>query len=139
MLHSDWPATSLRTRMQTETRLHCGILLLCGIQNFCKVLKKGSSVTVVGDPTERIYTSQKTGMPEIGRDIKAFTIGFNPGGLKKDDESEAEQGQSAPQPAAAVVKQPQAQPNPQPKQTESAQDVEFTGTNDASEADDLPF
>lgn len=37
-------------------------------QNFCKNLKKGSSVIIDGDYTDRIYISNKNKQPETGRD-----------------------------------------------------------------------
>lgn len=103
------------------------------LQNFCKVLKKGSSVTVVGDPTDRIYTSQKTGLPEIGRDIKAGMIGFNPIGQKREEEGEADTHTSTPQASAP------AQPKPQPKQAQAAPEHTVEYVNAGDEVDDLPF
>lgn len=41
-----------------------------------KSLKKGSLVEVEGDYSDRIYTSKKSGGPEIGRDITASAIYF---------------------------------------------------------------
>ena len=108
------------------------------LQNFCKVLKKGSSVTVVGDPTDRVYTSQKTGLPEIGRDIKAAMIGFNQGGQRKEDNGEQEAGTSAPQ-AAQAPAQAKAQPQPQPTANATVPEptIEFADAGEG--ADDLPF
>ena len=106
------------------------------LQNLCKVLKKGSSITVVGRVSDRVYISQRTGMPEIGRDIKASMIFFNTG-MRKDDEDQAshepskQQQPAAKSAAPAPAQAPAAAPAPQ-----AAATVEV---GPDSNEDDLPF
>jgi len=64
-----------------------------GLQKWCQSLKKGSNVYVVGTPTDRTYTSTKTGHDEIGRDIRAIDVQYY-GGLRRDDD--AQDAQTAP-------------------------------------------
>ena len=99
------------------------------LQNLCKVLKKGSSITVVGRVSDRVYTSQRTGMPEIGRDIKASMIFFN-SGMKKDDDQASHEPSRQQQPVQRAAA-PASEPTPR-----AAVAVEV---GPESNEDDLPF
>lgn len=77
-----------------------------GLQNFCKFLKKGSAIIVKGDYSDRIYQS-KTGVWEIGRDIRAHAIYFTMSTPKNDDSTVTTTQQ--PQPQVVTVPQPQPQ------------------------------
>lgn len=66
------------------------------LQNFCKNLKKGSNVIIDGDYTDRIYTSNKTGATEIGRDIRANAIYFGATPKKDDTDAPVETKQNNP-------------------------------------------
>ncbi len=99
-----------------------------GLQKLCQSFKKGSYVYVIGLPTDRTYKSNKTGMDEIGRDIRAESAGFV-GGNKRDDDAQA--GQTAPAQvnvAPAANDQVSAKPAP-----------EVTATAAPAADDDLPF
>ena len=103
-----------------------------GLQKFCKTMKKGSSIIVIGDYSDNIYTNKNTGTPEIGREIRANSINYClTGGGKKNEETENNAVQTTPQP------QP-AQPVPMPVAETSAvkQDNPF---DVPSKDDDLPF
>lgn len=100
-----------------------------------KALKKGSLVEVEGDYSDRIYTSNKTGAPEIGRDITVTAIYF--AGSPKDENNasnpnnvrtEAPATDSMPTEARAYV------PAAQPKATAPA-----THNVEADPDEDLPF
>ena len=99
------------------------------LQNFCKFLKKGSSIEVTGYYEDRAYTSQKTGQPEVGRDINARMIDFTIGGEKRQEE-----GRQQPQ-------QPQQQkpkdPTPKAEQPQAPQAP--TEAQAEGDDDDLPF
>ena len=98
-----------------------------GLQNFCKFLKKGSAIIVKGDYSDRIYQS-KTGVWEIGRDIRAHAIYFTMSTPKNDESIVTTIQQAQPQ----VVTIPQPQPQPQVVVVPLAQPQPVT-------EDDLPF
>lgn len=52
-----------------------------------KYFKKGSSLTVIGDYSDEIYTSKVTGMCDISRNIRACSISFTGDGRSKTDET----------------------------------------------------
>lgn len=99
-------------------------------QNFCKNLKKGSSVIIDGDYTDRIYISNKNNQPEIGRDMRSNAIYF--GMLPPKEEGE-------PQPTATTVTPkatsaaPKATTTVAPKTTPVVESAVMPGD------DDLPF
>lgn len=96
-------------------------------------MKKGSSIIVIGDYSDNIYTNKNTGTPEIGREIRANSINYClTGGSKKNEETENQtvvQTTPPPQPA---------QPAPMPVAETSA--VQQDNPFDVSpQSDDLPF
>ena len=104
-----------------------------GLQKFCKTMKKGSSIIVIGDYSDNIYTNKNTGTPEIGREIRANSINYClTSGSKKNEVTEN-------QPAVQTTPPPQpAQPAPMPVAETSAvkQDNPF---DVPPQSDDLPF
>lgn len=93
------------------------------MQNFCKTLHKGSAVEVSGYYEDRPYTSQKTGLPEIGRDINARMIDFCIGADQKRDDQQ-QQKPETPKAPTAKPEAPQAPQAPQP-QAEGDDDLPF--------------
>lgn len=109
-----------------------------GLQKFCKTMKKGSSIIVVGDYSDNIYTNKNTGTPEIGREIRANSINYCLTSGKKTDETE---NHPVVQTTTAVQTTPPpqpAQPAPMPVAETSAvqQDNPF---DVPPQSDDLPF
>ena len=95
-------------------------------------MKKGSSIIVVGDYSDNIYTNKNTGTPEIGREIRANSINYCLTSGKKTDETENH-------PVVQTTPPPQpAQPAPMPVAETSAvqQDNPF---DVPPQSDDLPF
>lgn len=71
--------------------------------NFSKSLKKGSAINVYGELTDRVYTSNKTNQPEIGRDIRANAIYYALTARREDDSQAAQTAPvEAPAPAPAA-------------------------------------
>lgn len=102
-----------------------------GLQKFCKTMKKGSSIIVIGDYSDNIYTNKNTGTPEIGREIRANSINYClTGGSKKNEETENHAVQTTPQP----------QPQPAPMTVVETPVVKQDNPFDApSQDEDLPF
>lgn len=101
-------------------------------QNFCKNLKKGYSVIVDGDYSDRIYTN-KAGQPEISRDLRSNAIYFG-GSQKREEDTTSQQ----PQPQVAVVTPKQTTIAPTAASVQVVQ--ETTSPLPVQEDDsDLPF
>lgn len=117
-----------------------------GLQKFCKTMKKGSSIIVIGDYSDNIYTNKNTGAPEIGRDIRATSINYGLTGGKKNEETENHVVQTTPQPqpvpmavAKASVVQTTSQ-QPAPMTVAETSEVKQDNPFDVPQGDDgLPF
>lgn len=95
-----------------------------GLQKFCKSMKKGSSIIVMGDYSDNIYTNKNTGAPEIGREIRANSINYCLTSGKKTDETE---------------NQPVVQTTPPPQPAQPAQPAPMTVAETSAVKQDNPF
>lgn len=103
--------------------------------NLKQYITKGKPLNLVGRYKDRIYVRQD-GVPEIGRDLTAYSIEF-PETNKKEESEQQTQTQAA-APANPVVN-PQVQATPTAAATQAPKPVQSAPAVADSEDDDLPF